>query len=45
MQALGGNAGLRAGYTWWYLRADTESPDSDIAVRFRGPAASIEVMF
>jgi hypothetical protein len=45
MQALGGNAALRAGYTWWYIRADTNSPDSDIAVRFRGPAVALEAMF
>jgi hypothetical protein len=45
MQALGGHAALRGGYTWWYVRAETTSPFSDIAVRFRGPAASLEVMF
>lgn len=45
MQALGGHAALHGGYTWWYVRADTASPDSDIAVRFRGPAASLELMF
>jgi len=44
-QALGGNAALRGGYTWWYVRAEPVGPDSDVAVRFRGPAVSLDVMF
>ncbi|SRR5260221_1611453 len=46
-QALGANASIRGGYTWWYVRADPVSfdPGSEVAVRFRGPAASLEVMF
>jgi hypothetical protein len=46
-QALGANASIRGGYTWWYLRADSVGFDSgsDIAVRFRGPAASLDLMF
>jgi hypothetical protein len=46
VQALGANASIRGGYTWWYLRADPifES-GSDVAVRFRGPAVALDVMF
>jgi hypothetical protein len=46
-QALGRHAAIRGGYTWWRLRTDDE-PDrlrSDIAVRFRGPALALDVMF
>jgi len=45
VQALGRNAAIRGGYTWWRVYADGEFDRSDIAIRFRGPAASLEVMF
>jgi hypothetical protein len=47
VQALGANASIRGGYTWWYLRADTIGFDagSEVAVRFRGPAVALDVMF
>lgn len=47
VQALGANASVRGGYTWWYVRADPVSfdPGSEVAVRFRGPAISLDLMF
>jgi hypothetical protein len=45
VQALGNNAALRGGYTWWYVRAEPIGSGSDVAVRFRGPAVSLDVMF
>lgn len=45
VQALGRNAAIRGGYTWWRLYASGEFDRSDIAIRFNGPAASLEVMF
>lgn len=45
VQALAANASIRGGYTWWYVRAEPLSPGSDVAVRFRGPAVSLDVMF
>ncbi len=45
VQALGGNASIRGGYTWWYVRAEPIGSGSDTAVRFRGPALSLDVMF
>jgi hypothetical protein len=45
VQALGGNASIRGGYTWWYVRAEPIGSGSDIAVRFRGPAVSLDLMF
>jgi hypothetical protein len=45
VQALGANAAIRGGYTWWYVRAEPIGSGSDAAVRFRGPAVSLDVMF
>src|SRR4051812_48896565 len=40
VQALGANASIRGGYTWWYVRADANpigfDSGSEVAVRFRG---------
>ena len=44
VQALARNASIRGGYTWWYVRAEPLDA-SDVAVRFRGPAVSLDVMF
>ena len=45
VQALGANASIRGGFTWWYVRADQLDLASDVAVRFRGPAVALDVMF
>ena len=45
VQALGGNAAIRGGYTWWRVRTYAEPFDPDVAVRFSGPAVSLDVMF
>ena len=50
-QAVGRNAGLRAGYASWSLRSVREADDysssnlSPITVRFSGPALGLELMF
>jgi len=45
VQALGANASIRGGYTWWYVHENGFKLVSDFEVRFRGPAVSLEVMF
>ena len=49
-QALGRNAGIRAGYSWWNIRSEREddygsSTLSPIRVRMSGPAVGLELMF
>ena len=50
-QAIGRNAGLRAGYASWSMRSVREADDysssnlSPITLRFSGPALGLELMF
>lgn len=45
VQALGRNAALRAGYSWWSLESERGDTVSPISVEFRGPVLGLEVMF
>jgi hypothetical protein len=43
-QALGRNAAIRGGYTFWRLRTEPAF-DSEVTADFSGPAVSLDVMF
>lgn len=42
-QAIGSNAAVRAGYTWWQVKS--EPSGSDVEANFRGPALSFSLAF
>jgi hypothetical protein len=45
VQALGRNVALRAGYAAWQVDVDRDGKDSDIRLRFSGPALGLDLMF